>query len=248
MAATFSSLLVFILAINVVVAVPLSNATSADSTLSISPDSSRLVRYVGDPNQRGTSSLIISCLLTLVLCVWSALHLNVPHPDDTIWYRFWVNTRWILTGVYAPELVVFTAWRQWSSARILGRKVREAGPNLARTNNRPRHEWTMAHDFFASTGGFAFEFNHSDKYCSSSFLPNGCPQRLTLTARGMAFLSACGHLPDVPKADIMDKSKANNLAKALVIIQASWLLIQVIGRLIAKLPVTLLEVNTIAHV
>ena len=46
----------------------------------------------------------------------------------------------------------------------------------------------------------------------------------------------------------MDKSKANTLAKALVIIQASWLLIQVIGRLIAKLPVTLLEVNTIAHV
>ncbi|KAI4112278.1 MAG: hypothetical protein LQ345_006548 [Seirophora villosa] len=46
----------------------------------------------------------------------------------------------------------------------------------------------------------------------------------------------------------MDKSKANNLAKVLVIVQASWLLIQVVGRLIAKLPVTVLEVNTVAHV
>lgn len=83
---------------------------------------------------------------------------------------------------------------------------------------------------------------------SHTFLPAGCPNRLTITARGMAFLDHCGHLPDVSEADIEDKSKANNLAKALVIIQASWLLIQVIGRLAAKLPVTLLEINTIAHV
>lgn len=50
------------------------------------------------------------------------------------------------------------------------------------------------------------------------------------------------------QAEITDKSKAKDLAKALVMIQASWMLIQLIGRLVAKLPVTLLEVNTIAHV
>ena len=232
-----------------VTAAPLSNDTNTGAIISVLSGSSHLVGFVDDPNQRGTYSLVISCLLTLILCVWSALHLNVPRPDDTVWYRFWVNTRWILTGVYAPELVVFTAWRQWSSARILGRKVhakysRSDGPKM------PRHSWSLAHDFFACTGGFAFEF---DKPKSStdgikSFLPADCPHRLTLTARGVAFLSSCGRLPDVPRGDIMDKSKANTLAKALVIIQASWLLIQVVGRLIAKLPVTLLEVNTIAHV
>lgn len=106
----------------------------------------------------------------------------------------------------------------------------------------------MVHSFFASTGGFAFEFDESSTRGPHAFLPVGCPRRLTLTARGMAFLGACGHLPDVPRVDIMDKSKANNLAKVLVIVQASWLLIQVVGRLIAKLPVTVLEVNTVAHV
>ena len=101
----------------------------------------------------------------------------------------------------------------------------------------------MTHSFFASTGGFAFEISDDEAQC----LPNGC-KRLTLTARGVAFLASCGHIPNVSKADITDKSKANNVAKALVIIQASWMLVQVIGRLLAGLPVTLLEVNTIAHV
>lgn len=85
----------------------------------------QFLTYVGDPNGRGTLSLVISCLLTLVLCVWSALHLNVPLRADTRLHYIFVNIRWIITGVYAPELVVFTAWRQWSSARILGKIVKQ---------------------------------------------------------------------------------------------------------------------------
>lgn len=72
--------------------------------------------------------------------------------------------------------------------------------------------------------------------------------RLTVTARGMALLAKCGHLPDEDKQQIDDKSKANDLAKAAVLVQASWMLLQVIGRLGFHLPVTLLEVNTVAHV
>ena len=329
-------------------------------------DSSKLVGFVGDPNGRGTASLVISCLLTLILCVWSALHLNVPHRGESRFQSLFVYARWILAGVYAPELVVFTAWRQWSSAKLLGKLVKDLQeahfrlnnhikdePNVASDattlmNNMTSHsdlvdgqgdrqpastrpqasdapasdlgveeailrdcdngtsetlhevngtrsqrgtfeqndstavmtnrliaspcsgisvphrpldngahqcipEWTMTHDFFASTGGFAFEFNpqlgeRSEKGSADEFLPAECPRRLTLTARGMALLARCGQLPNVAKAEISDKSKANDLAKALVMIQASWMLVQVIARLIARLPVTLLEVNTIAHV
>ena len=328
---------------------PTSSATeSLSTTFTGSPaqstidSSSTYVGYVGDPNGRGTASLVISCLLTLVLCVWSALHLNVPSQGQTPLQSIFVNARWIVAGVYAPELVVFTAWRQWSSARLLGSLVREMRqlpldlihshitdqncgsssrlphasiPDTSSDENDPsnkgdlgvpkaigsqtlavlpssevrdrneastakekkfskklnpddhfdlvelqeknpfqkRHDWTMAHNFFASTGGFVFEIGDTaagslEINTKVPFLPPECPQRLTLTARGMALLARCGHLPDVAKAEITDKSKANDLAKALVMIQASWMLVQVIGRLIAKLPVTLLEVNTIAHV
>ena len=199
------------------------------------------VGFVGDPNGRGTSSLVISCLLTLILCVWSALHLNVPSQGETRIYRLFVIMRWIIVGIYAPELVVFTAWRQWSSAKILGKLIRDLRAHGEKMS--ASHEWTMAHSFFACTGGFAFQLNNGE-----SFLPADCPKRLAITARGMALLAKCGHLPDIPRAEIVDKSKANDLAKALVMVQALWMLLQVIERLIVRLPVTLLEVNTIAHV
>ena len=211
----------------------------------------QMVGYVNDPNGRGTSSLVISCVLTLVLCVWSALHLNVPPVGRTRQQTFWTNVIWITAGIYCPELVVFTAWRQWSSAKILSRLVHTKSQSSDGLKEYPRRwPWTMTHSFFASTGGFTFD---CVPYIWSAqnptgFLPEGTPPRLTITARGMAFLATCGQVPDVPKGDIDDKSKADALAKTLVLIQAAWMLLQVIGRLIEHLPVTLLEVNTVAHV
>lgn len=79
------------------------------------------------------------------------------------------------------------------------------------------------------------------------YLPDSCPRRLTLTARGITLLARCGYLPNIPEEDILDKSMANSLAKALVMVQALWMMLQVLERLAAKLPVTLLEVNTFAH-
>jgi hypothetical protein len=239
--------------------------------------SSDFVGYVSEPNVRGTTSLLLSCVLTLVLCVWSALHLNVPQQDASPLQCFLCNVRWIITGVYAPELVVFTAWRQWASARLLGKLVTRLS-NESKTKKQPapqtvtaavileqstvsltgrslyhsatfaqhRHDWTKTHDFFASTGGFAFEIPTARG--RSRFLPETSPARITLIVRGVSLLAKCNRLPDVPERDILDKSKANNLAKALVVIQASWMLLQTLGRVVVGLPVTLLEVNTMAHV
>jgi hypothetical protein len=252
-------------------AAPVNN--SANST-----QSDDFVGYVSEPNVRGTTSLLISCVLTLALCVWSALHLNVPQYDASRLEMLLCNVRWIITGVYAPELVVFTAWRQWASARLLGKLVSKLSEESKKTKKQPhrrttegivareqtttslagkatyrsstfadrRHPWTKTHDFFASTGGFAFEI--PDGGGKIKFLPATCPIRLTLTARGVALLAKCDRLPDIPEKDILDKSKANDLAKALVVIQASWMLLQTLGRVVVRLPVTLLEVNTMAHV
>lgn len=55
-------------------------------------------------------------------------------------------------------------------------------------------------------------------------------------------------LPDIKAQDVKDKSKADGLAKGIVILQAGWMLIQTIGRSEASLPVSPLEVNTVAHV
>ncbi|PVH86399.1 hypothetical protein DL98DRAFT_407617 [Cadophora sp. DSE1049] len=82
-----------------------------------------IVGWVSDPDGRDTSSLVISCLLTLGLCVWSALHLNIPAKHEKR-REFWLRrVKWSTCGVLIPEIVVLLAWRQWTSARRLTREV-----------------------------------------------------------------------------------------------------------------------------
>jgi hypothetical protein len=104
----------------------------------------------------------------------------------------------------------------------------------------------MTHSFYAGMGGFVIESNGSSADRGMPFIPGS--QRLTLSARGVAFLARCGHLPNIPEDDIVDKSKADGLAKFLVCLQAAWMVVQVIARLVLGLPVTLLEVNILGHV
>lgn len=129
----------------------------------------KLVGYVNEPDGRGTPSLIVSCLLTLVLCVWSALHLNVPSQHATRLDIFLLSLRWIVAGLYSPELVVFAAWRQWSSARMLQKLAEDTmhqddagdaavSKGIGKPRKR-RFEWTMTHSFFACSGGFALELD-----------------------------------------------------------------------------------------
>lgn len=77
------------------------------------------VSWVSDPNGRGTVSLVETCVLTLSLCVWSAIHLNIPGSGETSWSRRLRNLKWIAVGIFGPELVVLAAWKQWSSAKAL---------------------------------------------------------------------------------------------------------------------------------
>ena len=82
-------------------------------------------------------------------------------------------------------------------------------------------------------------------------LPENCStkhSRLTLTPRGMALLARCGFLPKISKEDILDKNKSDSLSKMISVVQALWMLAQIVGRLIVHLPITLLKVNTLAHI
>ena len=83
-------------------------------------DLTRNVGWVSDPNGRGTSSLIVTCLVTLGLCVW----LSIPRRDETTFRHSLQYIKWSIIGIFGPELVVFAAWRQYISAQSLLREVR----------------------------------------------------------------------------------------------------------------------------
>jgi hypothetical protein len=68
-------------------------------------------RWHAEPNYRGTYTILSTSVVTIGLCVWQAVHLNIPGPDDKIkWYyrpskQFWRKMGWLMIGVLAPELV-----------------------------------------------------------------------------------------------------------------------------------------------
>jgi hypothetical protein len=102
-----------------------------------------------------------------------------------------------------------------------------------------RYEWTDVHSFFAGIGGFVLD--HSGR-SSKIECPSLTPEAIVRTA------SQEPELLDVSQASIEDRSRSDGFGKILVCIQASYLILEVLGRLVSHLPVTLLELNTLTHV
>lgn len=106
------------------------------------------------------------------------------------------------------------------------------------------HPWTRIHGYFALIGGYVFDFSEEQR----TTLGIRTKRRiLTPVALRVLAEDAPELLPDMSAPSILDKSKANAIAKFLVCTQAVWFLTQTIGRLATRLPITLLELNTGLH-
>ncbi|KAL9012853.1 MAG: hypothetical protein Q9173_002404 [Seirophora scorigena] len=224
------------------------------SVVSASQNSTEVSGWVNDPDGRGTFTILSSCTFTLSLCVYTSIHLNVrPYKQTEL--RAWIETtKWVFFGILAPELMVFVAWRQYMSARALDRTVKLLQDRKAHEESAEAldaeycltNSWTPLHSFYANMGGFVFDLDELSTQHGGAFT-NKIP-RLTLTPRGVALLAACGYLPKISREDILDKNKSDNVSKLLSVLQALWMLAQIVSRLYGKLSVTLLEVNTLAHI
>ena len=145
-----------------------------------------------------------------------------------------------MVGVLAPELVVYTAWRQWTSARHLNNELAKSKDERAESMvGTPiasfLGNWSMVHSFFVEMGGYVIE--RKDE------------RNVTLTAKGVKRLVELGYqLPRLSEADIQDRSKADPISKVLACVEAAYMIAQVIGRRAADLPITMLEINTLGHV
>ena len=93
------------------------------------------VAWQSQPNVRGTWDILLNCVVTMSLCIWTALHLNLPVSEDykeARWVvRLWQNciirqVRWVIMGLFAPELVVYMAWTQRKRVYEMNRLVRFA--------------------------------------------------------------------------------------------------------------------------
>jgi len=98
-----------------VVATPVQNLTALNTA--IAP------LWVPEPQGRGTWSLLYSCVFTLIICVWTSIHLNVPPPGETQRAHWFRKLKWLMIALFAPEVVVYTAFQQWFAAKMFLRKL-----------------------------------------------------------------------------------------------------------------------------
>lgn len=192
--------------------------------------------WVPSPDGRGTIDIILSCVLTLGLCVWTAVHCDIV-PNSTEWQRIFYKASWMFVALLAPEIVVSCSFCQWREAKKLHKywcdefKI-EAGSE--------EDLMGLEGGMFVIMGGFLLERNDESPSTSSVVTVEGFKKLLKNT---MIFDEK-----NINKKSIADKGKADVIAKTLVCVQASWMVIQVIGRKVDGLPVTLLEIHVIIQV
>ena len=194
---------------------------------------------------RGTSDILWSCLATILLCVWTVIHLPLPclsrFEDGKIVPgepsrsgRNWVVGSGIVPAVIsviAPEFLTFMAigdfFQAWRSHKYIYQM-----------------NWTLTHTFFLHMGGFCLE------------TPSGLRQQLDDddlyeilkgAERGTHPPEWLSELKKVEEDHINDHVKSNPLTKIIACCQALWLVTQVISRICQHRAVTLLEVSTLAY-
>ena len=92
------------------------NATSEEITA---------LPWVNSPNIRGTMDILQSCILTLLACIYTALHLDVPKRTSS-WRLFLTKLKWVAITLFVPELPVFMAADQLHQAWKLRQELRES--------------------------------------------------------------------------------------------------------------------------
>ncbi|KAF7590242.1 hypothetical protein BBP40_003126 [Aspergillus hancockii] len=152
----------------------------------------------------------------------------------------------MIIAAMVPEMVVFMAVAQW---RVAGR-IHRVWLDTWETDSAQREWLGMSGAFFVTMGGFVVDTSrsteggnvpeeHSDLVTTISahgfieLLQNGTIKKLV--QEGHLTLSHFNHF------NIEDKGKANNIAKAIVMCQIVWMIVQLIGRISTELPITLLE-------
>ena len=221
-------------------------------------------------------NIVWSCLVTIFSCTWVAVHPNIPCPKKRKANGWIQRCIWnpllsfaehrlplFVCALLVPEYVLAWAIRQFFRAREIAKGEFELWGNFLSiagilSKSLLDQGWSTTHGFFVIMGGFhlfehgSIETSNNDK---AILHDNDIPLRP---------LAACDLYEDrayrsikadidftsftVPtKEEIKDKGKSDWLAKSLVLLQTSWFVMQCIARAVGHLPVTHLEIVTLAY-
>jgi hypothetical protein len=150
----------------------------------------------------------------------------VPKRNEKFYWVSFRKIQMMAFTVIAPEMLIGAAIGEfWLAKASVKRNRTEISP-----------QWTITHGFFALMGGFVVENGHQS------------PEFLRVNDEGIIALKKDGKYDLLPvlKAEINDRSKADILVKATACLQVLWLVIQCCARAQQNLPITPLELATVA--
>ena len=213
--------------------------------------------WTPQPDGRGTLDILWSCVITMSLCSWSILCMNIPARKETRIQILWRKLSLTALGVLCPEIVFEIAWGQWLSARraladinalnpadtlydekwYRSRKIKSIlGTRSQTEDGSAQGRWTMKHAFFADMGGFVLQPRDERPF--------------PLDAKQLHYLVSRRHV-NLPKLDhrlIEDKNKVDGLLRVITLCQITWFLVNIIGRRVQQLVVTTIELTTVSFI
>lgn len=192
---------------------------------------------------RGTSDILWSCLATILLCVWTVIHLPVPYyrgaPPLSLRQRVvrsGIGTA--LISVITPEFLAITAvgelMTSWRGKAELKR--------LTQT------EWTLTHQFFLDMGGICLKSPSGTFQIGTAQVIKAKGNFRNDSKQATDHADWTLELENLTEDQIKDLAKSDTLTKLIACGQALWLVTQVVSRLCQHHAVTLLEVSTCAYV
>ncbi|KAF2420528.1 hypothetical protein EJ08DRAFT_653807 [Tothia fuscella] len=190
--------------------------------------------WVFAPDGRGTFDISRDCLLTIFLCSWQILCLNLPAKNDKFRRRFWRKYLWTLLTVLGPEVVFQRSLGEWLLARRAVHDFEKLGRGQVGWM-----EWTETHSFYANMGGIVLVPPDSDN----------C-ERFPVNSAQLHFLVEGQYIdyPIVSRKTIKDKNKVDWTLRALILLQTLWFSVNCLARIALHLPLTTLEVSTLAFI
>ncbi|KAF9072837.1 hypothetical protein BDP27DRAFT_1417605 [Rhodocollybia butyracea] len=234
--------------------IPYQLNASANSVANITESLSVSTTTILEDNTLGTCSgircrtalqIFWSCTSVLIACIWVSIHPNIPGPRDRWWRVLAEKIFLMLITLTVPEMMLFWAIRDWSSARLLATRLKMIG-------------WTKTHAFFALMGGFAL-YEGKEFICVLRIMPiseehqniQDCIAGASCNTSELDDRSLLAHahfIGQMTKHEVKDRSHSDAFSKFIAVAQTTWLVIQLVARAARGLPATELEIMTAAFV
>lgn len=193
---------------------------------------------------RGTLDLLWSCLITITLCTWTIQRLQVVRWSESKTIILRKKIFWMLITLLCPEYVTWIAFEQWQRA-CKYKEVCKLGYK----------GWTMQQAFYVDMGGFQATLEGGSSLLrvdqgNSDVVEVNDRACFTIRLDDLIVLMKADilPLPNIPIHDLKERSKDDQFGRIVTSLQVLYFVVHSFGRLACNLPISPLEVSTLAFV